>query len=70
MGATSAAQAGSDWQEQMVIVSSADIANCETLTGVIAICRLLQKKFKKVNVGANRKAYIRDRSQVEFSHTM
>ncbi len=45
------------------------IANVKTLTGVLPICASC-KKIHEADKWQQIEAYVRDRSQVEFSHTM
>jgi PAS domain S-box-containing protein len=56
-------------KDQMIAELEQTISNVKTLTGVLPICA----SCKKIKEGENWRqieAYIRDRSQVEFSHTM
>ena len=56
-------------KDQMIAELQQTLANVKTLTGVLPICA----SCKKIQEGDNWRqieAYIRDRSQVEFSHTM
>lgn len=56
-------------KDQMIADLQQTIANVKTLTGVLPICA----SCKKIQEGENWRqieAYVRDRSQVEFSHTM
>jgi len=56
-------------KDQMIAELRHTIANVKTLTGVLLICA----SCKKIQEGENWRrieAYVRDRSQVEFSHTM
>jgi PAS domain S-box-containing protein len=56
-------------KDQMIAELQQTISNVKTLTGVLPICA----SCKKIQEGENWRqieAYVRDRSQVEFSHTM
>jgi PAS domain S-box-containing protein len=56
-------------KEQMIAELQQTIANVKTLTGVLPICASC-KKVQEGNNWQQIEAYVRDRSQVEFSHTM
>ena len=56
-------------KDQMIAELQQTIANVKTLTGVLAICASC-KKIEEGDCWRQIEAYIRDRSQVEFSHTM
>ncbi len=56
-------------KDRMIAELQQTLANAKTLTGVLPICA----SCKKIQEGGNWQqieAYVRDRSQVEFSHTM
>lgn len=56
-------------KDQMIAELQQTLANAKTLTGVLAICASC-KKIQECENWRQIEAYIRDRSQVEFSHTM
>jgi PAS domain S-box-containing protein len=56
-------------KNQMIAELQQTIANVKTLTGVLPICASC-KKIQEGNNWQQIEAYVRDRSQVEFSHTM
>ena len=56
-------------KDQMIAELQLTLANVKTLTGVLPICASC-KKIQEGNNWRQIEAYIRDRSQVEFSHTM
>jgi PAS domain S-box-containing protein len=56
-------------KDQMIAELQRTIANVKTLTGVLLICASC-KKIQEGDVWRQIEAYIRDRSQVEFSHSM
>jgi PAS domain S-box-containing protein len=56
-------------KDQMIAELQQTIANVKTLTGVLPICASC-KKIQEGNNWQQIEAYVRDRSQVEFSHTM
>jgi len=56
-------------KDQMIAELQQTIANVKTLTGVLPICASC-KKIQEGDRWRQIEAYIRDRSQVEFSHTM
>jgi PAS domain S-box-containing protein len=55
--------------EQLIAELQRTLANAKTLTGVLPICASC-KKIQEGDRWHQVEAYIRDRSQVEFSHTM
>jgi PAS domain S-box-containing protein len=56
-------------KDQMIAELQQTIANVKTLTGVLPICASC-KKIQEGDRWRQIEAYVRDRSQVEFSHTM
>jgi PAS domain S-box-containing protein len=56
-------------KDQMIAELQQTLANVKTLTGVLPICASC-KKIQEGDHWRQIEAYIRDRSQVEFSHTM
>jgi PAS domain S-box-containing protein len=56
-------------KDQMIAELQQTITNVKTLTGVLAICASC-KKIHEGDRWRQIEAYIRDRSQVEFTHTM
>jgi len=56
-------------KDQMIAELQQTIANVKTLTGVLPICASC-KKIQEGGGWRQIEAYVRDRSQVEFSHTM
>lgn len=56
-------------KDQMIADLQQTITNVKTLTGVLAICASC-KKIHEGDKWRQIEAYIRDRSQVEFTHTM
>jgi len=56
-------------KDQMIAELQQTLANVKTLTGVLPICASC-KKIQEAGNWQQIEAYIRDRSQVEFSHTM
>ena len=56
-------------KDQMTAELQQTIANVKTLTGVLPICASC-KKIQEGDKWRQIEAYVRDRSQVEFSHTM
>jgi PAS domain S-box-containing protein len=56
-------------KDQMIAELQQAITNVKTLTGVLPICACC-KKIQEGDSWRQIEAYIRDRSQVEFSHTM
>jgi len=56
-------------KDQMISELQQTLANVKTLTGVLPICASC-KKIQEAGNWQQIEAYIRDRSQVEFSHTM
>jgi PAS domain S-box-containing protein len=56
-------------KDQMIAELQQTIANVKTLAGVLPICASC-KKIQEGNNWQQIEAYVRDRSQVEFSHTM
>jgi len=56
-------------KDQMIAELQQTLANVKTLTGVLPICASC-KKIQEADNWQQIEAYIRDRSQVEFSHTM
>jgi len=70
MGATSSQRKREDaGKDQMIAELQQTIANVKTLTGVLPICASC-KKIHEADKWQQIEAYVRDRSQVEFSHTM
>jgi PAS domain S-box-containing protein len=56
-------------KDQMIAELQQTLANVKTLTGVLPICASC-KKIQEAGNWQQIEAYVRDRSQVEFSHTM
>ena len=56
-------------KDQMIADLQQTLANVKTLTGVLPICASC-KKIQEAGNWQQIESYIRDRSQVEFSHTM
>jgi PAS domain S-box-containing protein len=56
-------------KDQMIAELQQTITNVKTLTGVLPICASC-KKIQEGDCWRQIEAYVRDRSQVEFSHTM
>src|SRR5258708_7841348 len=56
-------------KDQMIAELQQTLANAKTLTGVLPICASC-KKIQEAGNWQQIEAYIRERSQVEFSHTM
>jgi PAS domain S-box-containing protein len=56
-------------KDQMIAELQQTIANVKTLAGVLPICASC-KKIREGDKWRQIEAYVRDRSQVEFSHTM
>jgi PAS domain S-box-containing protein len=56
-------------KDQMIAELQQTLASIKTLTGVLSICASC-KKIQEAGKWQQIEAYIRDRSQVEFSHTM
>ncbi len=56
-------------KDQVIAELQQTLANVKTLTGVLPICASC-KKIQEAGNWQQIEAYIRDRSQVEFSHTM
>lgn len=56
-------------KDQMIADLQQTLANVKTLTGVLAICASC-KKIHEGDKWQQIEAYVRDRSQVEFTHTM